>query len=137
MRFGLPEWLEVINGAWAAAAASLIHEWIAIGFYYMPVRKWRGALTLGMRVALAIGTISLGVLITRVMMWVWRVIYGGGMFANWQLGVLVLGAVVGLVGFICAIREYSRTLFGDWVWVLSTAAIVLVAFLTALPHLVR
>lgn len=142
IKFGLSEWLEVINGAWAMAAGCLlavavayfVHEWVARG---ISAWRWRSEITLGMRVALAVGTISLGVLITRLTIWFWRVIYGGGGFAEWQLAVLLVGAVLGVAGFVCAIREYSRTLFGEWVWVTSAAAIVLVAFLTALPHLIR
>lgn len=141
MNVGLQEWLEIINGAWAMAALCLMlvavsyfsHEWIARS---ISLWRWRSEITLGMRVALAVGTISLGVLITRALIWIWRVIYGGGVFSRWQMGVLVFGAFIGLVGFICAIREYSRPLFGEWVWVTSAAAIVLVAFLTALPHLI-
>lgn len=140
MKFTLQDWLAVINGAWGTAALCLMlvavayfsHEWVARG---VSVWRWRTEITLGMRVSLAVGTMSLGILITRAMIWSWRVIFGGRVFTEWQMGVLVFGAVIGLIGFICAIREYSRSLFGDWVWALSTATIVLVAFLTALPHL--
>lgn len=142
MRFGLPEWLEIINGAWAVAALCLflvaitylIHEWIARRISFL---GWRRDLTLGMRVAISIATISLGVLITRTMIWVWRVVYGGGGFSRWQMAVLVFGAALGLAGFVCAIREYSRSLFGPWVWISSAAAIAIVSILTAMQHLIR
>lgn len=128
MKFGLAAWLEIINGAWAMAAlcllmvcgAYLAHEVLALRIHK------RREFTLGMRVASATGTIWLGVLITAT-----------GWAFGWQMPVRVLGGVVGLIGFICAIREYSRTLFGELVWVLATAAILMAAALMALPHIIR
>lgn len=139
MKFGLAQWLEVINGAWAMAALALFSVCVAYLIHEARARwpRKRFEVTLGMRVALSVGTISLGVLITRSMVWIWRVVYEAGTLSQDQMAVLVFGAAVGVAGFIFTIREYSRPLFGDLVWILSTIAIVLVAALTALPHFVR
>lgn len=137
-RLSLQDWLEIINGAWGTAALCLFmvalayfgHEWIIRN---VSIWRWRADITLGMRVALAMMTISLGVMITRLLIYAWRMM-GASDFERWQLITLLIGAAVGYVGFICAIREYSKTLYGSWVWITSLLASLAVAGFTALQH---
>lgn len=134
----LQDWLAIINGAWGTAALCLFmvalayfgHEWI---IRRISVWRWRAKITLGMRVAVAMMTISLGIMITRLLIYVWQML-GAGNFAEWQVITLIIGAVVGYVGFICAIREYSKTLYGSWVWITSLIASLAVAVFTVLQH---
>lgn len=142
MKFTLQQWLEVINGSWAVAAMGLflvatfylVHEWRARNISLL---GWRRDLTLGMRVAISVATLSLAIAITRAFIWVWRVIYHANGFNNWQMSILVFGGALGLAGFICAVREYSRSLYGDLPWIMTAVVALLVAMLTALPHIVR
>lgn len=126
--------LEVINGDWAILALSLMAVCIAYLWherrYFTPRHEnWPQ----GMKVAAAIATLSAGIFITRALIYVWRASYGAGDFSRMQLATLIAGAAIGAVGFLCAIREISRPLFGPVPWiatmvVLFLATIAMVGF---------
>ncbi len=112
--------LEVINGAWAILSLGLFivcafylhHEFRARGFKR---KKW----TSGMRVASSIATLSLGIAITRSVIFIWRHVYRGDEFSAPQNGLLVVGAGIGALGFVCAIRELSQPLYGRMPWIIA------------------
>lgn len=120
--------LELLNGNWGIAASSLaiicaiylIHETRARG---MPSWEWRKKITMGMRVAIALLTLSAGVAIRSVEVYVWRV--ASGDLPDLSLVWLVIGGSVALVGFLCCIREISKPLYGNgpWIWTLATMAV--------------
>jgi hypothetical protein len=120
---------EMINGAWVLMAISLAimsivylrHEFLARGVQ----RPW----TSGMRVALAMAILSIGVGLSHLPIWEWRHFNSHERFGEWRAGVMALGAFIGSTGFLFANREISRQLYGDAPW-MSTAAIV-VMFLVA------
>ncbi len=87
---------------------------------------WFCRLPEGMRVAISLFTISLATFITRVDVWVWRTYYGGkDPFSRVQIGFFMLGVSLACVGYIWAIREYSKPLYGDWPWLASCVAAAL------------
>lgn len=131
--------LEVINGDWALESFALMlvclgylfHElnsrklWAELGSHGFMFWRWRLDWTVGMRVAAAIATLSSGIFITRSTIYIWRAIYGAGDFGMGQLIALILGAALGAVGFLCAIREISMPLYGRCPWIATLAALLL------------
>src|SRR5882757_9707545 len=120
--------LEVLNGDWGVEALCLgivcwmylIHEIRA-----RPKRRWPMRWTDGMRVAFAISAVSAGVWITRSVIYIWRHIYGGNeYFSLLELNTLIVGGAIGTLGFLLAIREISKPLFGSWPWLASIVALV-------------
>lgn len=117
--------LEVINGNWAIDAiilawvcgAYLLHEWMA---RKVERRRW----TRGMRVASAIATLSIGIFISRAMIYVWRHFFEGGEFTAGMTVVLIVGATIGSMGFVCAIREISQPLYGPTPWAMAIVAML-------------
>lgn len=130
--------LEVINGDWGLLAFILMlmcafylgHEMIARHLTIWRTGQW----TQGMRVATAIMAMSLGVCTTRVVIFGWRHFYAGAEFSHVQAGLLICGAAIGTVGFICAIREISEPLYGHWPWLISMALLVAMTSYTVLSH---
>jgi hypothetical protein len=129
--------LEIINGNWAIGSyvltcvciAYLFHEAMARGL----VRKrWRW--TKGMRVAAALGTLSLGTAISRGVVFFWRHVSHGGDFSGLQTILLILGATVGAVGYVCAIREISRPLYGPLPWIMAIAGMLTLTIAELIWH---
>jgi hypothetical protein len=120
-------WLEVINSDWAIAALALAlvslfyfrHECIARGY------PMRSRLTRGMRVSISVFTLSVGVCLTRAVIYIWRHVFHGAEFSELQTALLLTGGFIGLCGFVCAVREYSKPLYGNWPWIATIAAIFL------------
>lgn len=120
--------LELLNGNWGIAATSLaiicaiylIHETRARG---MPSWEWRKKITVGMRVAIALMTLSAGVAIRSFEVYIWRVV--SGELPELSLFWLIVGGGIALVGFLCCIREISKPLYGHgpWIWTLVTMAV--------------
>lgn len=112
--------LELLNGNWAIAAAALMlicavylwHEFRARRILPFGERR---RLTDGIKIAIAVLTMSLGILIRSAETWRWRV-FGGDLDHGW----LSVGGFIAVVGFLCLIREKSRPLFGTgpWAWTL-------------------
>lgn len=115
--------LELLNGNWGIAATSLaiicaiylVHETRARG---MPSWQWRKKITIGMRVAIAMMTLSAGVAIRSMEVYVWRLV--SGELPELSQFWLLVGGGIALVGFLCCIREISKPLYGNgpWIWTL-------------------
>lgn len=116
--------LELLNGNWGIASLALAviccfyftHEWRAR-------RRERTKVTQGMRIAVAVFTMSGGVFIRSAEVWRWR--FGGGDLRDLSQDWLTLGGVIAIVGFLCAIREISSPLYGRAPWLLTLAAMVI------------
>lgn len=117
--------LELLNGNWAVGATSLaiicaiylIHETAARG---LPSWHWRKKITIGMRVAIALMTLSVGIAIRSTEVYIWRAFDGD--IVDLSQFWLILGGSVALLGFLCCIREISKPLYGNgpWIWTLVT-----------------
>lgn len=85
-----------------------------------------------MRVAAALFTLSLGIFIRSMEVWRWRM--AGGAMADLNQLVLMIGGVVAVVGFLCAIRELSLRLFGRGPWVWTLVAMVVFSIISVFLH---
>jgi len=120
--------LELVNGNWGIAASSLaiicavylIHETLSRG---MPSWHWRRKITMGMRVAIAMLTLSAGVAIRSAEVYLWRAM--SGELPDLSQFWLIVGSGIALMGFLCCIREISRPLYGNrpWIWTLAAMAV--------------
>lgn len=125
--------LEVLNGNWSLAAIALtiicaiylLHE-LAAEFAKSGRGdlSWRARLTLGMRVALAVMTLSVGVAIRSLEVTRWRIMDGGDP-SKLNQAWLGVGGTMALLGFLCCIREISKPLYGDRPWLYTLAAMVI------------
>lgn len=124
----LSDVLEIINGGWALLALSLscvcfAYVWHELHARHLKVWRWHLDWTKGMRVAAAIFTLSVGIFITRLTIYFWRAFYDAGDLGELQLYCLIFGAALGAVGFLCAIREISKPLFGACPWITTMVAL--------------
>lgn len=126
--FNVQQWLVILNGAWGTAAVCLGSVMIA---YLRHEGFARRSVTKGMRVACAVLLIAAGVMITRYSIYSWRIV-GARTFSDAQLAFLLVGGVIGTIGFVWATGEYSEPLWGRWVWILSAIATVTAGAGTAL-----
>lgn len=131
--------LELLNGNWAIASASLMVICFGYLWHESSAREtllrmdWRNRpagtrVTQGMRVAVALFAASLGILIRSVETWRWR--FFGGDIADLSQGWLMLGGVIAVIGFLCAIREISQPLYGRGPWVWTLVVVVIFNILT-------
>jgi len=126
--------LEIQNGDWGIAAAALA---VICGFYLAHetvARKawgwtWRQRWTQGMRNAVAIGTMAMGVAIRSAAAWAWR--NSGGDLKDLSQTWLLIGGVIAVVGFLCVIREISKPLYGNAPWLWTLAAMVVFTLFSA------
>lgn len=132
--------LEVLNGNWGIASLALMMIcFIYLGNELIARRQRhsgapllsRSRLTLGMRIATALLTLSLGIFVRSAETWRWR--FGGGHLDDLNQGWLVMGDVIAVVGFLCAIREISGPLYGRAPWV-STLVILVVFNIWSVIH---
>lgn len=130
--------LEVINGAWALLSIALMMVCAAYLYHELVSRRiafaWRKRWTRGMRVSAAIATLSLGIFVTRSTIYVWRHFFDGGDFSKLQLSLLIFGAAIGALGFLCAIREISRPLYGNRPWLVMLFLLVTTTLLMLAGH---
>lgn len=118
--------LELLNGNWGIAAASLMvicalylqHEFRSRRIVPFGQRR---RFTDGMRVSISIFALSLGIFIRSATTLRW-LISGGELNQLW----LTIGGVIAIAGFLCAIREFSQKFYGrgPWIWTL----VVMVGF---------
>lgn len=128
--------LEILNGNWAIVSLSLMvicvaylwHEGMSRGTFFRIDRRSRPEgtrVTQGMRVAVALLTVSFGVFIRSLETWRWRAGGGGNDISNLSQFWLMVGGALAVIGFLCAIREISQPLFGRGPWVWTLVVIVL------------
>lgn len=63
---------------------------------------------------------KLGTLMTRSVIWGWRIM-GGGLipFSHAETTILLVGASLTAIGLLLLIRLLSRPYFGEWPWLVS------------------
>jgi hypothetical protein len=94
--------LVIVNGNWGIegivlAVVAAAYLWRLSHVLKFNWHNWLFDLVPGMRVAIAIMAISIGVALTRGTIWIWSVIYVRGDFTPELLGVLLAGATIGPV----------------------------------------
>lgn len=120
--------LEVLNGNWGIVglalaiicAAYLMHEFRARRI--LPFGR-RSRLTDGIRMAVALFMLSAGVFIRSAESWRWR--FTGAHLGDLNQVPLTIGDIVAVIGFLCALREISRNLFGWAPWFWTIVALVI------------
>lgn len=120
--------LELVNGTWGIASASLavicaiylLHEGVA---YRILKRGGRARITRPMRVMLGVLTLAVGVAVRSLEVTAWRM--RSGELADLSQFWLIFGSCIALVGFLCLIREISQPLYGagPWAWTLAAMAL--------------
>lgn len=116
--------LGLLNGNWAIASLALTvicciylrHEIVA----RLRRPTW---ITQGMRMAAALGIMSLGIFIRLVEAWRW--LAGGGDLRDLSLNWLMFGGLIAIVGFLYAIREISEPLYGRAPWLCTLIAMMI------------
>lgn len=123
--------LELLNGNWGIASLALAlicciylrHELLARHQRHSgEAILSRARLTLGMRIATALLTLSIGIFIRSAETWRWR--FSGGVLPDLSQGWLIAGDVIAVIGFLCAIREISEPLYGRAPWVCTLLSLV-------------
>ena len=75
-----------------------------------------------MALAFALLFDKLGVLMTRVAVWLWRR-FGNGLTAgpmnDIQIYLLLIGTPLSAIGLLWLIRLLSRPMYGDWPWTVT------------------
>lgn len=111
--------LEIINGAnfqltFFFLTWSLFH--IYSEFQHRAL-TWRVALTLpSVAFVVALSNEKFGTMVTRGVIWLWRMSGGGIPFSSMQNGFLILGAVFTCGGLLWLIAIITTTRFGVWPW---------------------
>lgn len=120
--------LELLNGIWAICslaltllcAAYLRHEVIARQQCWRARKlRWSKRFTRGMRVATAVMAISAGICLRTSLVFFLR--FNNADMTEMNADWLLLATAVGVIGFLCAIREMSN-LFSNVPWALTVAA---------------
>jgi hypothetical protein len=116
--------LVIVNGNWGIegivlAVVAAAYLWRLSHVLKFNWHNWLFDLVPGMRVAIAIMAISIGVALTRGTIWIWSVIYVRGDFTPELLGVLLAGATIGAGGFLMAIVQIGVPLFGNMPWIMA------------------
>jgi hypothetical protein len=129
--------LVIINGNWGIEAVILAgvaaaYLWKVSSTLHFHWRNWIFDLIPGMRVAIAIFAISVGIAMTRGTIWVWSVIYHRGDFTTPLLSVMLAGATIGAGGFLLAIIQKGVPLFGHTPWIMALCGMAIFTAFTLL-----
>lgn len=128
--------LEMMNGNWAILA---IFTTFFLGFHLWDVSRRRGVtiqqwftdLPQSMQLAVALFTISVGVVLSRAPVWYWRFTSNGDPARLGEIKIwLTLGAAIGCLGFMCAIRVITRPMMSHWPWLMSAGVAVIYTLAT-------
>lgn len=124
-----PMLLELMNGG----AITPEFLWLVLlGIYLCREASRRGLHALdwfklppSMNLILAVFICDVGVHVRSAIVWWWRVRTGGtGDFTPFESGVLIFGAVLLVVGFLCKIRAMTKPDHGNGPWLVAGAASV-------------
>lgn len=136
------EWrhvLEIGNGLWTIVSGYLV-VFLAYHLTVITVQRklWmKSWINLPLSVQLAVGTwvASIGVLMTRIVVFLSRATNDGYLaFDDDQTVVFIAGIFVGLGGFLCILRVSTKPMLGHWPWV---SCLVCCAFYLLLATVLR
>lgn len=63
--------------------------------------------------------------IRAVVIWIWRRFYSSGDYPLWQTEFLVLAGIIGVVGGLCKVRSVTKPDYGDKLWLLCLAFVII------------
>ena len=108
---------ELLNGNWAILC--IVMTWVGISYLVMERRAHRHEpWSVGSRAALGILVLAVGVGILRASEYAsWHIF--GELYHQSTMPFRMVGGMVGAIGFLMCIREFSRRLFGDLPWVIA------------------
>lgn len=115
---------EAMNGTWSLL--SLICSCVCAAYI---ASEWRhrpspGRWSIGMSVAAAVMTLSIGSFISRYIIFDWRHFHSNQSFSRLQMDGLLIGANIGAAGYLMLIHMLSRERFGKWVTIASACAVL-------------
>lgn len=117
--------LEILNGAAVTPEAIVL---VLLIVYLAKESRRRGLRALdwfhlppSMALMLAVLIFDAGVSLRSETIWEWRH-FGNGPFSRVEVGALIVGAALIVVGALCMIRALTRPDHGDRPWLASTAA---------------
>ena len=126
--------LEITNGIWtilnAFFTAFLINYLISEHRENnLSTFNWFTGLPLGMQVAVSLLIATIGTMILRCSVWVWRFQTEGIGPLSTPLTIAVLfGTLTGAIGMLCQLRVFSKPYYGHWPWIAAAiASLVFVA----------
>lgn len=62
--------------------------------------------------------------IRSAVIWSWRRFYGSADYTAWQLELLLLAGLIGIVGGVCKIRAVTKPEYGDEPWLICLALVL-------------
>lgn len=138
------EWrylFEIGNGLWSIVLVHLVvflaYHLVKVGFQRrLRVSGWL-SLPLSMQLAVGVWVASLGLLITRFVIWISRYTNHGTLSPGEGDGTaFFFGTVIGLVGFMCILRVATKPMLGHapWVSAMFWSAVYLAWTMVRLRH---
>lgn len=118
--------LEILNGG--AVTPELLCL-ILLAVYLCRESRRRGLHALdwfrlppSMNLVLAMFIFDFGVWLRSITIWIWRRFFGGGDFTALQMGLLIVGGGLIVVGSLCKIRALTEPDYGRTPWLLASIA---------------
>lgn len=130
--------LEVVNGV-VAIDTFFFLVWCAAHLHFEFQRRrltWYFAICCLPSVAIVVAMFDekIGMLISRVVIWAWRVRGGTEALVDAESLALILGATTTAIGLLWMIAILSRPRFGEWPWRIATGVTLCYAFFAPFFH---
>jgi hypothetical protein len=132
--------LEVVNGSTVILGCFLI-AWLVFHLYDMIIH--RGEVSIKSMMFGVAGGASLagyllieqvGIVLNRLMIWIWRMMGASEPFTDFQDIIFALGAFLIGVGILLMIRLLSRPRFGETPWVVAATFTLLYTIIRTIHH---
>ena len=80
----------------------------------------------------AVIVFDFSVWLRAVAIWSWRKFYGAAAFPDWQIVLLLVAGVIGVVGALCKIRAVTKPDYGDEPWLICIAILIVFIIISVL-----
>lgn len=133
--------LELINGVAVILTVCLLifltfylGDWLA----YKHRSGW-DALLIGLPPAIALASLiymnEVGIVMARLVGWVWRAFYNGAIpFTPMEVGFIIAGCLISSTAIIFMIRLLTLPRLGNWPWIASAIAAVVYVIFSIIGH---
>ena len=112
---------EVLNGNWAILC--IVLTFVCSIYLWDEKRNNRGKWTVGMRAAFAVLILTVGIGILRSSEYYSWHKYGM-LYHPSMMPLRIIGGAIGAFGFLLAIKEFSRRLYGDLPWAIALVLMI-------------